>query len=83
MYVFMAYRKSGTQDPGPIRGTQDLGHGSIGRTWDPGPRSLQLETFTWNLGPYMWEPGPDTFTWNGGPILSNPYIYTTFSYYVV
>ena len=53
----------------------DPGPGTL--IWDPRPGILHLGPFTWDLGPCMWEPGPNTFTCNAGPVLRNPYINTT------
>ena len=93
--LFLAYRKSETQDPESGPGTHtydpkprtlllghftsDLGHGTRDFYVGPGTWDPPLEPFTWDLGPYMWEPGPNNFKWNAGPILRNPYINTTFS----
>ena len=51
------------RDPGPLRGTWDLGHS----TWDPSPGTRDPGPGTLYVGPYM-EPGPNTFTWKVGPI---------------
>ena len=55
------------QDPKPVGRTRDFG--SIGRTWNLGPR-------TWNLGPktHRWNPGPISRAWDLGALPETIYL---------
>ena len=58
--LFLANRKSGARDSGPIHGTRDLGPS----TWDPSSGTWDPRPIvgTWDLymGPKTWDPSPGT-----------------------
>ena len=67
-YYYMAYPKSGTQDPGLRTRDPYVGPGTLhlrpfawdpgpgAFTWDPRPGTLHLGPITWDPRPYMWDP---------------------------